>query len=180
MIVESIDNVVLVDESDNEVGVMEKLEAHQLGLLHRAFSAFVFNSEGQMLLQQRAFSKYHSMGLWSNACCSHPRVGESLPSAAKRRMQEEMGFECDVEKAFDFIYRAPLENDLTEHELDHVLIGQSDCIPNPVASEVASWRYASINDIRTEIKNNPGQFTVWFKLCFEQVATHISQKDPLA
>jgi isopentenyl-diphosphate Delta-isomerase len=165
----SDDHVILVDESDTEIGTMEKMTAHRLGVLHRAFSAFIFNSKGEMLLQQRALSKYHSGGLWTNTCCSHPRLGESVENAAERRLMEEMGMTSTFSSQFSFLYRAHLDSDLIEHELDHVLVGYSDDIPNPNPSEVASWRYVSLNAIREEIDANQHDFTEWFKICFDRV-----------
>lgn len=163
------EHVVLVDESDSELGTMEKMKAHRKGLLHRAFSAFVFNSKGELLLQQRALSKYHSAGLWTNTCCSHPRQGESVENAAERRLTEEMGMNCSLTTHFSFMYRVSLDNDLIEHELDHVLVGQSDQIPDPDPLEVAAWRYVSLDTIKDEIALDESQFTEWFKICFDQV-----------
>lgn len=163
------EHVILVDESDSELGTMEKMKAHRKGLLHRAFSAFVFNSKGELLLQQRAHSKYHSAGLWTNTCCSHPRLGESVEKAAERRLTEEMGMNCSLTTHFSFMYRVTLDNDLIEHELDHVLVGQSDQIPDPDPQEVAAWRYVSLETIKDEIALDESQFTEWFKICFDQV-----------
>lgn len=160
--------VVLVDEFDREVGAAEKLRAHREGLLHRAFSLFVVNGDGELLLQRRAFSKYHSPGLWSNTCCSHPRPDESIKSAARRRLPEEMGISVEPESAFSFVYHATFDNGLIEHELDHVLIGQSNEDPSPHVEEVAEWRWASAAQIRSELVANPEHFTVWFRLCFER------------
>lgn len=161
--------VVLVDKDDNQLGLMEKMEAHEKGLLHRAFSVFLFNSKGEMLLQQRAISKYHSGGLWTNTCCSHPRDGEKTIDAAHRRLEEEMGFDCDIEKAFHFIYKSELDNDLTEHELDHVFMGEyeGEIKPNPV--EVESYKYISIPDLVKDVEENPADYTEWFKICLEEV-----------
>ncbi len=165
----SEDHVILVDESDAELGTMEKMKAHRLGVLHRAFSAFVFNSKGEMLLQQRAHSKYHSGGLWTNTCCSHPRLGESVENAAERRLMEEMGMKSTFSSQFSFLYKAHLDQDLIEHELDHVLVGYSDDHPVPNPSEVASWRYVSVEKIREEMGANEHHFTEWFKICFDRV-----------
>ena len=135
------ENVVLVDTKDCELGVMEKMEAHEKGLLHRAFSVFIFNDKNQLLLQQRAFSKYHSGGLWTNTCCSHPRKGETYKEGAHRRLLEEMGMTCDLEKVLDFIYKAKLDNNLTEHELDHVFVGYCNSNPEINLEEVMIYRF---------------------------------------
>jgi len=168
------DMVVLVDPNDKEIGLMEKMEAHEKGLLHRAFSFFIFNSKGEWLLQQRAWGKYHSPGLWTNACCSHPRQGETPGAAAMRRLQEEMGMYCQATPVFQFLYRSEFSNALIEHELDHVLIGYSDKAPEPNPEEVASYRYVSLEDLEYELKQYPANFTVWFRICFQEV------KDKLA
>lgn len=164
-----MEQVILVDTNDCEVGVMEKLEAHKLALLHRAFSVFLFNSKGKMLLQQRAFTKYHSPGLWTNTCCSHPRPGESLENAVSRRLQEEMGIISPVSKVFDFIYKADLTNALTEHELDHVFIGIYDGDVHPNHLEVANFVYQSIEELNANLLTNPEKYTVWFKIAFPKV-----------
>lgn len=165
--------VVLVDRDDNQLGLMEKMEAHEKGLLHRAFSVFLFNSKGEMLLQQRAFSKYHSGGLWTNACCSHPRDGEDTIAAAHRRLEEEMGFDCEIKKAFHFIYKSALDNNLTEHELDHVFIGQYEgaIVPNP--EEVESYQYIPVPELVKDVENNPQNYTEWFKICLEEVLNRV-------
>lgn len=165
--------VILVDEKDNQLGLMEKMEAHEKGLLHRAFSVFLFNSKGEMLLQQRAISKYHSGGLWTNACCSHPRNGEKTIDAAHRRLEEEMGFDCAIEKAFHFIYKSALDNDLTEHELDHVFIGQYEGEIKPNPEEVESYKYIAVPELVEDVKNNPQNYTEWFKICLEEVLARI-------
>ena len=131
--------VILVDEQDQEIGVMEKMEAHRQGLLHRAFSVFIFNEKGEMLLQQRSLDKYHSGGLWTNACCSHPRPGEDIQRAAQRRLHEELGFVTSIEEIFDFIYKSPFDNGLTEHEFDHVFIGVYDDVIEPNQKEVKDF-----------------------------------------
>lgn len=166
--------VVLVNPQDQEVGSMEKMEAHRKGVLHRAFSFFIFNSQGEWLLQQRAFEKYHSGGLWTNACCSHPRRGEAPAQAATRRLREELGLYCQAKPLFHFIYRSEFSNALIEHELDHVCVGYSDQLPKPNPKEVASYRYISTEALELEMKLHPENFTVWFRICFEQV------KDKLA
>lgn len=161
--------VVLVDEQDNDVGVMEKLEAHQKGLLHRAFSVFIFNEKQELLLQQRALSKYHSGGLWTNTCCSHPRPNETIKDAANRRLFEEMGMSCDLIIKTSFIYKTPFENGLIEHELDYVLIGFSNLNPNLNKKEVENYKWMSISDIKTDIYSNPKHYTSWFKIALEKV-----------
>jgi isopentenyl-diphosphate Delta-isomerase len=156
--------VVLVDENDNEIGFAEKLEAHQKALLHRAFSVFIFNSKGELLLQQRAKSKYHSAGLWTNTCCSHPRPNELVLDAAKRRLDEEMGMVLELEKKFDFIYKTPFDNDLTEYEFDHVFVGYTDDDPILNSDEVESFKWKSIEEIKTDLILFPHSFTSWFKI----------------
>ncbi len=168
--------VILVDENDNEIGTMEKMQAHREAILHRAFSVFIFNSKGELMLQQRAFDKYHSPGLWTNTCCSHPRPGETTNDAAHRRMIEEMGFDCHFDEAFGFLYKAPFSNELTEHEYDHVFIGFSDQLPNINKEEVESYRMADLKTIREEINQNPGSFTEWFKIAFDRVEQHFNEK----
>jgi isopentenyl-diphosphate delta-isomerase len=161
--------VILVDEQDQEIGLMEKMEAHEKGVLHRAFSVFVFNNQGQFLLQQRAFSKYHSGGLWTNTCCSHPRKGETVLDAATRRLQEEMGFVVPLDAQFSFIYFRKLDNDLIEHELDHVFFGKFNGIPAINHDEVASYKYVDKEELIEDMKANPTNYTEWFKICFEEV-----------
>jgi isopentenyl-diphosphate delta-isomerase len=165
--------VVLVNENDQQIGLMEKMEAHQKAVLHRAFSIFLFNSKGQMLLQQRAWSKYHSPGLWTNTCCSHPRENESLEEATSRRLMEEMGMQCSMKKVFDFIYRADVGQDLTEHEFDHVFIGVSDSQPVINPDEVAAWKYMDMEELSVDLHRNPEQYTVWFRIAFEQVYKYL-------
>ena len=161
------EQVVLVDGNDVELGLMPKLDAHKHGVLHRAFSVFIFNSAGEMLLQQRALDKYHSGGLWSNACCSHPRPGESNVDAAARRLYEEMGIKCTLTEAFSFVYRSELENGLIEHEFDHVFVGVSDDEPQPDPIEVGSWCYLKHEALSGMINDHPEQYTEWFKLCLK-------------
>ncbi len=161
-------NVILVDENDREVGLMEKMEAHRKGLLHRAFSVLVFNENGELLLQRRAFGKYHSEGLWTNTCCSHPYPGESILEAGKRRLFEEMGFTCELSEVFSFIYKAELENGLTEYELDHVLIGFSDETPHLNLEEVSAFKWMSIDDIKNDMSENHSQYTAWFQILIEE------------
>ena len=159
--------VILVDENDLKIGLMDKLEAHEKGLLHRAFSVFVFNSQNELLLQRRAFGKYHSEGLWTNTCCSHPVDGETLIEAGHRRLQEEMGFDCELTETFSFIYRATLDKGLTEYELDHVLIGHSDETPHLNTDEAMSFKWMSIENIKKEIELHPLLYTEWFKIILE-------------
>lgn len=166
--------VILVDQNDTQVGVMEKMQAHVEAVLHRAFSVFIFNSKGELMLQQRAFSKYHSPGLWSNTCCSHPRPGEKTSDAAHRRMKEEMGFDCDFTEAFSFIYKAPFTNELTEHEYDHVFIGISDKLPVINTDEAAAYRMATIDNIRKEMNQDPEKFSVWFRIAFDRVEDYFN------
>ena len=163
------DYLILVDENDKPWGKLEKNLVHELGLLHRAFSIFIFNSMGEMLLQQRAEDKYHSGGLWTNACCSHPRFGEEVADAVTRRLEEEIGMKCEAEFVFSFTYNTSFENGLTENEFDYVFIAVSDEIPKPNASEVKSMKYMSVDSIRRDIKVNPQLYTVWFRLVFEKV-----------
>ena len=159
-----MDYVILVDSQDNELGVMEKLEAHEKGILHRAFSIFLFNSKGEMLIQQRALSKYHSPGLWTNACCSHPAPAETILEAGKRRLQEELGLSTVLVDAFKFEYRETFDNALTEHELDHVLVGYTDDTPQLNSDEAKDYRWVDLSDLLVEISLNPELFTVWFKI----------------
>ena len=163
-----VENVILVDEQDNEVGFMEKIEAHEKALLHRAFSVFVFNDNNELMLQQRAKSKYHSPLLWTNTCCSHQRKGESNISAGKRRLQEEMGFTCELEEVFSFIYKAPFDNGLTEHELDHVMIGKYNSEPVVNPDEVEGYKWMKLEAVKKDIENNPFEYTAWFKIIFEK------------
>lgn len=165
--------VVLVDVEDNVLGTMEKMEAHEKALLHRAFSVFLFNKKGEMLLQQRAFSKYHSGGLWTNACCSHPREGESYIDAAHRRLMEEMGFDCAIEKAFHFVYKKELDKGLTEHELDHVFIGEYEGEINFNPEEVNDYKYISQDLLMEDLEKNPDKYTEWFKICLKEVLERV-------
>ena len=167
-----MEQVILVDEKDNPIGLMEKQAAHVTPHLHRAFSVFVFNSKGELLMQQRALSKYHSPGLWTNTCCSHPRAGETLEEATSRRLMEEMGMTCEMHEVYTFIYKAPVGQGLTEHEFDHVWIGQSDDTPNINREEVESWKYMSLNDLKKDISIHPELYTEWFKITFEEMSRH--------
>lgn len=167
-----MDELILVDEHDNPIGKLDKTSVHEQGLLHRAFSLFVFNSKGEILLQQRADHKYHSAGLWSNACCSHPRFGEELNTAVQRRMLVEMGMDCDPMFVFSFLYRVEFDNGLVEHEFDHVFFDVLEALPNINLEEVKSYKYLSMDNLEQELLNNPAYYTEWFKLCFPQVRSH--------
>ncbi|RZJ34681.1 MAG: isopentenyl-diphosphate Delta-isomerase [Flavobacterium sp.] len=162
------ENVILVNDRDEQIGLMPKLEAHEKAALHRAFSVFILNSENEIMLQQRAAEKYHSPLLWTNTCCSHQREGESNIEAGKRRLFEEMGFEAELKELFNFIYKAPFDNGLTEHELDHVMIGYFDGVPNVNPDEVSGWKWMKIEDIRNDLAKNPQLYTVWFKIIFDE------------
>lgn len=161
--------VILVDENDNELGVMEKMQAHSEGLLHRAFSIFIFNEKEELLLQQRALSKYHSGGLWTNTCCSHPRPNETVKDAAYRRLFEEMGMSCELKIKTNFIYKTSFGNGLTEHELDYVLIGKSNQKPIINIDEVESYEWKAISAIKKELTTHPGKYTSWFKIAMDKV-----------
>ena len=168
------EHVILVNERDQPQGTMEKMEAHQKAVLHRAFSVFIFNQNNELMLQQRALHKYHSPGLWTNTCCSHQRMGEDSVSAGMRRLREEMGFETALTFKGSFIYKAPFDNGLTEHELDHILVGHYDGQPQINPDEVASWRWISMEDLKKDIGQNPDLYTVWFKIIFEKYCELIS------
>jgi isopentenyl-diphosphate delta-isomerase len=161
--------VILVDEQDNAIGTMEKHQAHVEGLLHRAFSIFIFNSENKLLIQKRASSKYHCGGLWSNTCCSHPRENENLQDAANRRLHEEMGMQCELTPIFSFVYKAEFDNGLTEHEFDHVFFGTSNQNPSINSAEVEDYRFVGIDELRLEIKESPNNFTPWLVLALDLV-----------
>lgn len=168
-----IDQVVLVNEADEAIGLMPKLEAHQKGVLHRAFSVFIFNTKGEMLLQRRAFGKYHSEGLWSNTCCSHPLPDEKTYHGAVRRLHEEMGITADLNFIFTFQYRVGLENGLTENELDHVFWGISDAVPQINEAEVSEYRYLRPADIAADMEAHPAHYTEWFKICLSEVVDKV-------
>jgi isopentenyl-diphosphate Delta-isomerase len=158
-----MEKVILVDANDNVVGTLDKLEAHKAGTLHRAFSILLFNSKGEMLLQKRAHSKYHSGGLWTNTCCSHPSPEETIEEATRRRLKFEMGIDMQPEFVYKFIYKAPLDHNLIEHELDHVFTGVYNGTPAVNPDEVDDWKYVSINELQRDIQENPEQYTVWFR-----------------
>ncbi len=168
------EKVILVNEKDEQIGLMEKIEAHEKALLHRAFSVFVVNDKNEMMLQQRAHEKYHSPGLWTNTCCSHQREGESNIDAGKRRLMEEMGFQTELEELFNFIYIAPFDNGLTEHELDHVMVGKFNGIPALNPDEAADWKWMSAIDVKNDIEKHPDIYTEWFKIIFDKYYNHIT------
>lgn len=163
--------VTLVDEADVPIGTAEKMRAHREGLLHRACSVILFNANGELLLQKRSPDKYHSGGLWSNACCTHPRPGETTADAAVRRLYEEMGIETGLRQLFNLVYRLELDNDLIEHEYDHVFGGRSGDEPRPNAHEVIDWRWASLENVAADLERNPSEYTRWFPLLFERLQT---------
>lgn len=162
------ENVILVNENDEQIGLMPKLEAHEKAILHRAFSVFVLNSKNEIMLQQRAHHKYHSPLLWTNTCCSHQREGETNVEAGSRRLYEEMGFKTDLKELFHFIYKAPFDNGLTEHELDHVMIGYSDESPVVNPEEVQDWKWMGIDAVKNDMQIHPEIYTVWFKIIFDE------------
>jgi len=162
------EKVILVDEQDNQLGLMPKMEAHEKAVLHRAFSVFIFNDKGDLMLQQRAAHKYHSPLLWTNTCCSHQRDGESNIVAGKRRLEEEMGFTADLKEVFSFVYKAPFDNGLTEHELDHVMVGSFKGEPNINPEEVESYKWMSLESVKKDMESNPDLYTAWFKIIFKE------------
>ena len=159
-----MEKVILVDEHDNAIGTMEKMEAHQRGVLHRAFSILLFNSKSEVLLQKRSRNKYHSGGLWTNTCCSHPNPGESMEDATRRKLKQEMGIDIGPEFLYKFIYKTNLDNDLIEYEYDHVFTAHFEGTPEINADEVEDWKFMDIQDLREDVKNNPAAYTHWFKL----------------
>ena len=167
-------NVILVDERDTAVGIMEKMEVHQKALLHRAFSVFIFNDKGEMLLQKRAEKKYHSGGLWTNACCSHPQPGEDTMESANNRLREEMGFNTALHKAFTFVYKAPFENGLTEHEYDHVFVGSFNGLIKPNPAEVEDYCYQSLDELKQSLQTHPHHFTAWFKIALPKLEDYLA------
>ncbi|OBQ55522.1 isopentenyl-diphosphate Delta-isomerase [Tamlana sp. s12] len=162
------EKVILVNEKDEKIGLMPKMEAHEKALLHRAFSVFVFNDKNELMLQQRALDKYHSPGLWTNTCCSHQRDGESNLDAGRRRLQEEMGFEVPLEESISFMYKAPFDNGLTEHEYDHIMLGTFNGEPNINPDEVASWKWKPLEEVKEDIEKQPEIYTAWFKVIFDK------------
>lgn len=167
--------VILVNENDEQIGLMPKMEAHEKAVLHRAFSVFIFNKKNELMLQQRAAHKYHSPLLWANTCCSHQRDGETNIEAGKRRLQEEMGFVTDLEDTISFIYKAPFDNGLTEHEFDHVLIGKYEDAPTINPDEVAAWKWMPLEDVKADILKQPELYTAWFKIIFDKFYEHINR-----
>jgi isopentenyl-diphosphate delta-isomerase len=165
--------IILVDEKDREIGSEFKLKAHREGKLHRAFSIFVFNSKGELLLQKRAIGKYHSGGLWTNTCCSHPTIGESVLDAAHRRLKEEMGFDCELSEEFNFVYKAKLDNELTEYEFDHVLFGKFDGVFKINREEAEDAKWIDLKFLTKNLKTNPQIYTFWFKKCYNKVLTKV-------
>lgn len=171
-----MEEVILVNEQDEQVGSMEKMEAHRKGVLHRAFSVFIFNDRNEMLLQQRAITKYHSGGLWTNACCSHPRIGEETEAAALRRLHEELGFTTSLKKIFDFHYNASFDNGLTEHEFDHVYVGTYNGKIKPNPTEVKDYCYKKIEEVTATILSHPHKYTAWFCIAFPKVVAWLADK----
>lgn len=168
------EHVILVNENDEQIGTMPKLEAHEKAVLHRAFSVFIFNDKNELMLQQRAAHKYHSPLLWTNTCCSHQRVGETNIKAGKRRLNEEMGFVVELDESISFIYKAPFDNGLTEHEYDHVLIGQYNDVPKINEDEVANWKWMPLETVKDDILTHPELYTEWFKIIFDKFYEHIN------
>ena len=165
------ESVILVDTQDRPLGLMPKMEAHEKGVLHRAFSVFIINSKEELLVQRRAITKYHSPGLWTNTCCSHQRDGEDTLEAGRRRLREEMGMDVPLEFLFSFVYKASFDNGLTEHEFDHVLLGKSEATPQVNPQEVMEWKWMPLERVAEELKNHPEDFTVWFQIVFERFYT---------
>ena len=163
----AVEKVILVDENDNETGTEEKLAAHKAGRLHRAFSIFVFNSRGEMLLQRRALDKYHTAGLWSNTCCSHPRPGEPIEEAVHRKLIQEMGFDCTLSRKFSFIYKVKFVDGLWEHEFDHVFVGIFNGKPVPNREEVMQWKWVKVADLKKDMEKNPDNYTPWLKIAID-------------
>ncbi len=173
-VISNMEEIILVDENDNEIGYMEKIEAHKNGAkLHRAFSIFIFNKDGKMLLQKRAKTKHLFANLWTNACCSHPIKGEALEKAAHRKLKQEFGFDCPLNEKFSFIYRADGEHGLSEYEYDHVFIGFYDGKPNPNPQEIDEWKYVRVDELKKDVKNRPENYTPWFKICLERVVQEL-------
>ncbi len=167
--------VILVDKNDKEVGIGEKIKTHKEGKLHRAFSIFVFNSKSELLLQKRTKSKYHSGGLWTNTCCSHPIPGESVEETAHRRLKEEMGFDCNLKEIFSFTYKVKFENNLFENEYDHVFIGNFDGKPNPNPEEVDDWKWINLEKLKNDIRENPDRYTYWLKTSIDKIISYLDK-----
>ena len=170
------EQVILVDQNDNQIGLMPKMEAHEKALLHRAFSVFIFNDKNELMLQQRALHKYHTPGLWTNTCCSHQRDGERNIEAGKRRLMEEMGFVTELKETTSFIYKAPFDNGLTEHEYDHIMVGHYNDAPHINPDEVADWKWMPLEDVKKDIALQPELYTAWFKIIFSKFYDHINLK----
>jgi isopentenyl-diphosphate delta-isomerase len=168
------EHVILVNEKDEQIGTMPKIEAHEKALLHRAFSVFIFNDQNELMLQQRAKHKYHSPLLWTNTCCSHQREGETNLEAGKRRLQEEMGFVTDLKETTSFIYKAPFDNGLTEHEYDHIMIGAYNAEPHINPEEVEDWKWMPLETVKVDIELHPELYTEWFKIIFDKFYEHIN------
>ena len=168
------EKVILVNQQDEKIGLMPKMEAHEKGLLHRAFSVFIFNDKNELMLQRRALDKYHSPGLWTNTCCSHQRDGESNLEAGKRRLKEEMGFETELKETISFIYKAPFDNGLTEHEYDHVMVGHYNDEPSINLEEVEDWKWMLLSKVKEDIDANPSHYTAWFKIIFAKFYHYIN------
>ncbi|MBN2422809.1 isopentenyl-diphosphate Delta-isomerase [Candidatus Woesearchaeota archaeon] len=171
-----MNRVILVDEHDNEIGSEEKLAAHKKAELHRAFSVCVFNSKKELLIQQRSESKYHSPGLWSNTCCSHPQPGEEVIEAAHRRLKQEFGFDCGLKELFTFIYKKDFNNGLFEHELDHVLTGKSDGVPEPNPDEIMEWKWINPEELKKDMIKNPDKYTYWFRFLLDNYFDELIKK----
>ena len=169
------EQVILVNEKDEQIGLMSKLEAHQKAVLHRAFSVFILNKKGELMLQQRAAHKYHSPLLWTNTCCSHQRDSESNIEAGKRRLFEEMGFVCELKEVFSFIYKAPFDNGLTEHELDHVMVGEYEESPIINKEEVNDFKWMTLEAVKSNMETQPEIYTEWFKIIFENFYNHLEK-----
>nr|WP_321236036.1 isopentenyl-diphosphate Delta-isomerase [uncultured Psychroserpens sp.] len=168
------EHVILVNENNEQIGTMPKLEAHEKAVLHRAFSVFIFNDNNELMLQQRAKHKYHSPLLWTNTCCSHQRVGETNIEAGKRRLEEEMGFVTELKETISFIYKAPFDNGLTEHELDHVMVGRFNEEPNINPDEVEAWKWMPLDAVKVDIELHSEHYTAWFKIIFDKFYEHIN------
>ncbi len=171
-----MEEIILVDEKDNPVGTGDKMEVHMSGKLHRAFSIFIFNSKGELMLQKRAASKYHCGGLWTNTCCSHPRAGESLDEAIHRRLKEEMGFDCAMQETFSFIYKAELDHSLVEFEFDHVFLGRYDGNPSINPEEADGWKWIGLDEVKEDILKNPEAYTPWFKIALSRITSEQIKK----
>ena len=171
------EELILVNENDQVIGVGEKIQTHLVGALHRAFSIYIINSAGQLLLQKRSSTKYHSQGLWSNTCCGHPRLGESIEEASRRRLGEEMGLDCEVREVFEFIYHAKLDNGLYEHEYDHVVVGRFDGSPTPNRDEVDEWKWVDLMTLKLDIEKHPENYTYWFRISLDELCRSIKSVD---